>query len=625
MGIGALNYQGVKGGLKLNDVIEEFKYAYKGQQIKAGDFVNYINGVAGQTTGTSTPVHYSQYTRWGSAVLIDENKFLVAYYYFISGSSTTYYCATTVGTIEGNSITFGAEYVFATVALNLIDTCLVEKNKVLIAYQSNGANDHLALIVATISDGVVSFGSSITIGNKTYSHSVCLVDTNKVLVTYANGSNRGYAYVATISGNTITLGSSVCFYNYSVTTQIDTQKIGTNKALISFYHQTSSSNAYLMVATISGTTSSFGSSYKISSTNQATYPILALIDTNKFLVQYNNATNQTGCVVVATISGTSVSLGTEYMFNSGYTFYQSMGVLETNKVLISYEDRSASMYGMSIIAVVSGNSVTFGDEYNFNAGSTETTNSVVIDKNKVLLVYRNNANSSSITAQIVGVSDTTISDTVVITEYEQQVTLATEPPFDGIALSSGIGGDDTGHNQQVKIAKPESEKIIEFNNSIVPIEWSVSADGLSATATNEYGEWRINASNVEAYTYGVDRAFDGDDGTEYHAQTSKTTHVQLHCPNNVSIKPTEISIIYQLCGDSSNSNLLQGYTTEGTWVDIATIPGYDDSSIHTNAFEVSDDTYYSAFDFYAKSYGSYYACRVFDFKINSGTVKKIIY
>jgi hypothetical protein len=43
MGQGALNYQGVKGGLKLNNVTEELKSIYQEQQIEAGDFINYTS------------------------------------------------------------------------------------------------------------------------------------------------------------------------------------------------------------------------------------------------------------------------------------------------------------------------------------------------------------------------------------------------------------------------------------------------------------------------------------------------------------------------------------------------------------------------------------------------------
>ena len=84
MGIGALNYQGVQNGLKLNDVIEECKYVYQGQTIKAGDFVEYVNGVASQRTETSSEKALTDNSvpQTGvkiSAVLLDEKRVFIAH------------------------------------------------------------------------------------------------------------------------------------------------------------------------------------------------------------------------------------------------------------------------------------------------------------------------------------------------------------------------------------------------------------------------------------------------------------------------------------------------------------------------------------------------------------------
>ena len=42
---------------------------------------------------------------------------------------------------------------------------------------------------------------------------------------------------------------------------------------------------------------------------------------------------------------------------------------------------------------------------------------------------------------------------------EIQVTPAEETPFDAIALSDGLGGTDTTHNEQVLIARPNVEVV----------------------------------------------------------------------------------------------------------------------------------------------------------------------
>ena len=47
MGQGAIDYIGVKGGLDINGIIESY-YVYAGENISAGDFVEFVNGVAGK-------------------------------------------------------------------------------------------------------------------------------------------------------------------------------------------------------------------------------------------------------------------------------------------------------------------------------------------------------------------------------------------------------------------------------------------------------------------------------------------------------------------------------------------------------------------------------------------------
>lgn len=41
-----------------------------------------------------------------------------------------------------------------------------------------------------------------------------------------------------------------------------------------------------------------------------------------------------------------------------------------------------------------------------------------------------------------------------LTYMGEDVAPAIEPPFNAVALSSGVGGTDTEHNEQVKIARP---------------------------------------------------------------------------------------------------------------------------------------------------------------------------
>ncbi len=73
---------------------------------------------------------------------------------------------------------------------------------------------------------------------------------------------------------------------------------------------------------------------------------------------YNSGTDQQG-------------FGTPVVFNSGTTEYTATTFdSNSNKVVVSFRDDSASGHGKAVVGTVSGTSVSFGAEVTFNAGGT---------------------------------------------------------------------------------------------------------------------------------------------------------------------------------------------------------------------------------------------------------------
>jgi hypothetical protein len=71
-----------KGGMSINGIIKDY-YAYAGENISAGDLVEYVNGVAGKTDyGESEDTQLSTETYTAnviSAVVLDENRVFIAH------------------------------------------------------------------------------------------------------------------------------------------------------------------------------------------------------------------------------------------------------------------------------------------------------------------------------------------------------------------------------------------------------------------------------------------------------------------------------------------------------------------------------------------------------------------
>ena len=96
-----------KGGMSINGIIQDY-YAYAGENISAGDLVEYVNGIARETNyGESVDTQLSSETKTGeviSAVTLDENRVFISHSY-----GSDYYLYGLVVTVNGNTITCGTD------------------------------------------------------------------------------------------------------------------------------------------------------------------------------------------------------------------------------------------------------------------------------------------------------------------------------------------------------------------------------------------------------------------------------------------------------------------------------------------------------------------------------------
>jgi hypothetical protein len=128
------------------------------------------------------------------------------------------------------------------------------------------------------------------------------------------------------------------------------------KVVIAYRDHGNSQYGTAIVGTVSGTSVSFGSSTVFESA--ASSWISATFDStnNKVIIAYQDQGNtQSPTAVVGTVSGTSISFGTPVVFGSSYSNYISATFDSTNgKVVVSYPDAGNSSYGTSLVGTVSG-------------------------------------------------------------------------------------------------------------------------------------------------------------------------------------------------------------------------------------------------------------------------------
>ena len=90
---------------------------------------------------------------------------------------------------------------------------------------------------------------------------------------------------------------------------------------------------------------------------------------NKVVIAYRDSGNSNyGTAVVGTVSGSSISFGTPVVFSSADSDYNAATFDSTNnKVVIAYRRATGANPGKAVVGTVSGTSISFGAEGEFNS------------------------------------------------------------------------------------------------------------------------------------------------------------------------------------------------------------------------------------------------------------------
>ena len=330
----------------------------------------------------------------------NSGKFVVIY----KDLANSGYGTAVVGTVSGASISFGSEVVFRSGEIAGCDLSFDPNtsNKFVVTYQANDAPYYCSVKVGTISGTTISFGSEYTVSDS----NLPLVafdpsSANKFVFAYSDASYVGKALIGTVSGTSISFGSASTYESsavYQNTIAADPNNAG--KFIVAYQDSNNSSYGTAVVGTISGTSISFGTSSVFNSGNTASFS--SAFDPNnsgKLAISYRNyANSQYGTAVIGTVSGSSVTFGSPVVFNAGQTEVTSVSFDENNNNVfaVGYEDIADSYYGKAVFGTISGTSVSFSNEVAFNEARTDFL-SIAFDPNQtssLFIAYRDGADSS---------------------------------------------------------------------------------------------------------------------------------------------------------------------------------------------------------------------------------------
>ena len=373
-------------------------------------------------------------------------------------------------------------------------------------------------------------------------------------------------------------GTPVVFEDSGTTEQISVAYDSSNsKVIVAYADSGNSSFGKAVVGTLNAEDNSISFGTPEVFHSSASFQISAVYDVNagKTVIAWQDFSNSgVGKAIVGTVSGTSISFGTAVTFRNAITNYQSITYdSNSNKVVIGYRDSGNSHKGTAIVGTVSGTSISFGTAVEFEQGATvDVVMTFDSNSNKVVIVYRDDGDSSKPKAIVGTVSGTGISFGTAVQIFGA----------DGLFVSAGF---DSDNNKIIATYMDSSD-----SNKGKAIVGTVSGTSISfgTAVTFESGNQAGNTftsydENAKKITIAYRDESNSGHGTIIAGTVSGTTisFDNPHIFENASVN--EISTVY----DSSSKKIVIAYRDVGNGNDGTSSifqPAFTSTNITTENF-----------------------------------------
>jgi len=254
-----------------------------------------------------------------------------------------------------------------------------------------------------------SIGSALSIDGPSSNYTrVTMLSATKAIAVYldAGDTDDGYAVALTISGSSITAGTPVVF-NPAGSYYNRIAKISETQAIVVYRDLGNSSYGTACILTLSGSSITAGSEVVFNS-GDSRYVVVAVLSATKAIVAYqdnSNSSKSTACIL--SISGSSITAGSELIFYAtDRSRHLSITALTDAKAIVTLEARDATNSpGKACILDVSGTTITAGSVQQFTTGVIYSTSVTALSSTKAIVVYQVSPNAQS---RVLDISGTTI-------------------------------------------------------------------------------------------------------------------------------------------------------------------------------------------------------------------------
>ena len=403
---------------------------------------------------------------------VGANKIVIQYV----DVGNSYYGTGIVGTVSGTDISFGSAVVYNSSTEYGIGQPVYDStnNKTVFIYQDYGDTEKGKARVVSISGTTPSYGTEVTFESQKVNPLSATFDSNigKVAIGYYDETPTNMRHITgTVSGTDISFGSELDITSdngqpsagaaafdpntgkvlyvarnvadsdkpYATVVQVggtSTTTPLTSENFIGFAKDAVADGAVATIQTansiardnIQDTTTSdtLGSEVALGQNIAAEDSTSMVFDSsnNKVVVFYVNSSSGESTTVVGTVSDNSISFGTPATFTDAQYSVNAVSCVfdsNENKVVFAYVDTMDSNQGKAVVGTVSGTSISFGSEVEFESGRPYTLRGTFdSNSNRVVFVYRDSNNSNYFTSVVGSVSGTSISfgtPVVIVSAY----------------------------------------------------------------------------------------------------------------------------------------------------------------------------------------------------------------
>lgn len=300
---------------------------------------------------------------------------------------------------------------------------------------TQASDDSLYATVGTVTPGTktIALGTPVAatadVGNSTDYIAGCKLDTDKFIVFYREDASTTIVKyrVATVSGSVITFGTAATFFTGGTASDyIVCDQISTDKGIV-FIECATLTDSRLVCFTTSGTTATAGTPKALGTTIDDAIGSSAVktIGTDKFIFVTTTGGVTSNLCQVGTVTGTTtITLGTETAWSTTDSLNQNVYVVSPGSNVAVIQAQTGGSSPIIVACTVSGTTPTFGAEI----AGTQYDASLYAESSTVIL--SSNYNSASIRKYTLSGNTLTSSGQVI-------QTLTAAVPYTFVPIDSG--------------------------------------------------------------------------------------------------------------------------------------------------------------------------------------------